>query len=55
MLDLQDFFHLPEVDTLVSQLADDAPGLIVVAGLDPATPADVRGFLPAGERRSFAS
>jgi sigma-B regulation protein RsbU (phosphoserine phosphatase) len=53
MLDLQDFFHLPEVDTLVSQLADDAPGLIVVAGLDPATPADASGFLPSGRAAIF--
>jgi len=53
MLDLKDFFHLPEVDTLVSQLADDAPGLIVVAGLDPATPADASGFLPSGRAAIF--
>jgi sigma-B regulation protein RsbU (phosphoserine phosphatase) len=35
MLTLQDFFHLPQVDTLIEQLIADGPGLIVVAGLDP--------------------
>ncbi len=34
MLGLKDFFHMPQIDTLVQQLATDQPGLIVVAGLE---------------------
>jgi serine phosphatase RsbU (regulator of sigma subunit) len=51
MLELKDFFHLPQVDALVKQLVSEESGLIVVAGLDPRTtaaPANVHGFLPSG-------
>ena len=37
MLELKDLFHLPELDAIIGQLAEDESGLIVVAGLD--TPA----------------
>jgi len=49
MLDLKDFFHLPQVDTLFGQLVVDEPGLIIVAGLDPlAAQAAEGGPLPGG-------
>jgi hypothetical protein len=53
MLELKDLFHLPELDSIFEQLADDESGLIVVAGLDvPAASAgastDADGFLPLG-------
>ncbi len=32
MLDLKDFFHLPEVDVLLAQVVDDPRGITVVAG-----------------------
>ncbi len=35
MLDLKDFFHLPEVDVLLAQIASDPRGITVVAGLGP--------------------
>src|SRR5438105_7025638 len=35
MLDLKDFIHLPQLATLFDELAADAPGLVVVAGLEP--------------------
>lgn len=35
MLDLKDFFHLPEVDVLLAQIVNDARGITVVAGLGP--------------------
>jgi hypothetical protein len=35
VLTLKDFYHLPQLDTVVGQLVADGPGLIVVAGLDP--------------------
>jgi hypothetical protein len=35
MLDLKDFFHLPDVDVLVPQIVNDSRGIIVVAGLGP--------------------
>ncbi len=54
MLDLKDFFHLPQVDALVEQLATEGSGLVVVAGLDPlATPPDAGGFLPSGRAAIF--
>src|SRR5512145_243261 len=33
MIDLKDFFHLPEVDVLLAQVVNDARGITVVAGL----------------------
>ena len=48
MLDLQDFFHLPEIDTFFDQLAADGPGLALVGGLDPQiAPADADSFPPS--------
>ena len=35
MLDLKDFFHLPEVDVLLAQVVNDSRGITVVAGLGP--------------------
>jgi len=35
MLDLKDFFHLPEVDVLLTQIVNDPRGITVVAGLGP--------------------
>src|SRR5437588_484574 len=35
MLDLKDFIHLPQLATLFDELAADAPGFVVVAGLEP--------------------
>jgi hypothetical protein len=34
MFSLRDFFHLPQLDSWVEQLAQGGPGLAVVAGLD---------------------
>jgi serine phosphatase RsbU (regulator of sigma subunit) len=51
MLELRDFFHLPEIELLVEQLIADGPGLVVVAGLDarPLVPPSAQGgFLPSG-------
>ena len=56
MLELKDFYHLPQVDTLLEQMAADGPGLIVVAGLDPRPVAGVPGgdrFLPSGRSAIF--
>lgn len=52
MLKLRDFFHLPQVDSLVQKLVKDGPGLILLAGIDahPVTPGQAggRGFKPSG-------
>lgn len=51
MLTLDDFFHLPAVDTYVEQWGAAEPGLTIIAGLDPrpvAVPAGRAGFLPSG-------
>jgi serine phosphatase RsbU (regulator of sigma subunit) len=68
MLDLNDFFHLPQVDVLVEQLIGSGPGLTVIAGLDPrpspvigtrsaaldTVPAPApKGFLPSGRSAIF--
>jgi serine phosphatase RsbU (regulator of sigma subunit) len=56
MLELKDFFHLPQVDVLVEQVLADGPGLILVAGLDPrplAASAAAGGFLPSGRSAIF--
>lgn len=34
MLGLKDFFRMPQIDGLVDQLVRDAPGLVVVAGME---------------------
>jgi len=34
MLKLRDFLHLPQLDSLMSQLIADGPGLILLAGID---------------------
>lgn len=53
MLDLADFVHLPEVDTLVARLITDGPGLYVVAGMDPHPLSAPSGFLPSGRGTLF--
>ncbi len=56
MLRLEDFFHLPQVDTLVAQMIADGPGLAVVAGFDPHLPPERSadsGFLPSGRAAIF--
>ena len=35
MLSLKDFFHVPRLNQLINSLVRDAPGLIVIAGLEP--------------------
>lgn len=56
MLELRDFFHLPQVDAAVQRLCAEDSGLIVVAGCDPrpeATPIPEHGFLPSGRLTIF--
>jgi serine phosphatase RsbU (regulator of sigma subunit) len=56
LLELKDFYHLPQVEPLFEQLAADGPGLIVVAGLDPrplAGGAAGDRFLPSGRSAIF--
>jgi hypothetical protein len=56
MLELRDFYHLPQVDRIIEQLVADHTGLVVVAGLDP-RPASQRtrvsGYLPSGRLTIF--
>jgi len=56
MLALKDFYHLPQVDSLVERVVRGRPGLVVVAGLDPRPGAGavVDGFLPSGRSTIFA-
>lgn len=53
MLELKDFLHLPQLDTLVDQLAASESGLIIVAGSDPHQPDSASGFLPSGRAAVF--
>jgi len=56
MLELKDFYHLPQVDSLFSQIAEDGPGLVLVAGLDPrplSESAEVDSLLPSGRSAIF--
>jgi hypothetical protein len=55
MLALKDFYHLPQVDSLVQQVVSGRPGLVVVAELDPRpqAAAAVDGFLPSGRATIF--
>lgn len=56
MLELKDFFHLPQLDPLIEQMAADGPELILVAGLDPrplAAAPDADTFLPSGRAAIF--
>jgi serine phosphatase RsbU (regulator of sigma subunit) len=57
MLELKDFFLLPQVDALIEQLVADKPGLVIVAGLDPRLTAAAQpasgGFLPSGRATVF--
>ena len=56
MLDLRDFYHLPQMDALVARLVSGAPGLIAVAGPDGRFTADTlprAGFLPSGRGAVF--
>ncbi len=51
MLDLHDFVHMSQVDTLIEQLAADGPGLILVAGSDAQAALD--DSLPSGRAVIF--
>lgn len=56
MLELKDFFHLPQVDDVLAQLVAERRGLIAVVGLDPhpsVTTAEPDGFLPSGRATIF--
>jgi serine phosphatase RsbU (regulator of sigma subunit) len=56
MLELKDFYHLPQLDELVEQLVSDGLGLVLVAGLDPRplpVSATVDSFLPSGRAAIF--
>src|SRR5512138_960370 len=54
MLELKDFFHLPQVDTLLAQIAADWSGLVLVAGLDSRpTSTSPSSFLPSGRSTMF--
>ncbi len=53
MLALKDFSHLPQVDTLLTQLVNDRPGLILVAGLDARPGAESDGVLSSGRTPFF--
>ncbi len=56
MLELKDFVHLPQMDTLIEQLVADRPGLVLVAGLDPRPVASAKPaapFLPSGRSTFF--
>ncbi len=56
MLELKDFYHLPELDSLFEQIAREGPGLVLIVGLDPraqALPAEAEGLLPSGRATIF--
>ena len=56
MLELKDFFHLPQVDTLLEQLVVDEPGMVLVAGFDAdpsAMPLTSPQFSPSGRSTFF--
>ncbi|MBI4787630.1 MAG: SpoIIE family protein phosphatase [Chloroflexi bacterium] len=56
MLELKDFFHLPQVDALLEQLVVDEPGLVLVAGFDPdpsATAWSSLRYSPSGRSTFF--
>jgi serine phosphatase RsbU (regulator of sigma subunit) len=53
-LRLADFYHLPELDTIIARLIADGPGLVVVAGLDPRPAAsDASAVIPSGRGSIF--
>ena len=56
MLTLRDFYHIPQLDPLIEQMAAEPSGLLVVAGLDPRPDAgtDGGGFLPSGRHGLFS-
>jgi serine phosphatase RsbU (regulator of sigma subunit) len=56
MLKLRDFFHLPQVDSLLNQMLGDLKGIVVVAGLDQREGMQLGlegGFLPSGRSTIF--
>ncbi len=56
MLDLRDFYHLPELEPAMERLVAGGPGLVIVAGLEPrpASSAISGGlFLPSGRASIF--
>ena len=57
MLDLSDFYHLPQMDGLVARLVSGSPGMIAVAGPDGRLLAEAlpgSGFLPSGRGAVFS-
>ncbi|MFN8505144.1 SpoIIE family protein phosphatase [Kouleothrix sp.] len=55
MLKFDDFFHLPELDEAIAQVADGSGGLVLIAGLDPRVLAGVAEgqLLPSGRAMVF--
>jgi hypothetical protein len=56
MLELKDFYHLPQLDELVKELVSDGLGLVLAAGLGPRplpVSATVDSFLPSGRAATF--
>jgi sigma-B regulation protein RsbU (phosphoserine phosphatase) len=56
MLELRDFLHLPQVESLFGRLVQPQPGVILVAGWEPhpsAPPPPEDGFLPSGRLMIF--
>jgi serine phosphatase RsbU (regulator of sigma subunit) len=53
VLDLKDFYHLPQVDALIAQMVADGPGLVIVAGFDPQSAPAQSSFLPSGRAGVF--
>ena len=49
VVNLNDLFHLPPVDDLIDQLANDGPGLVIVAGFDPHNTTGLTDVLPSGK------
>jgi len=53
MLSLRDFFHLPQVDSLIDLITHEPTGLILVVGLDPRDHLDPAHFIPSGRTGIF--
>lgn len=56
MLDLRDFLHLPQVESLFDRLVQPQPGVILIAGWEPhpsAPPPPEDGYLPSGRLTIF--
>lgn len=53
MLDLNAFYHLPQLDTLFDEIARDAAGMVIVAGLEPRPQLDAPSALSSGRASIF--